>query len=435
MGLYKVVLDRLEKYIVVLTVFSFIAGILVASLSKNFVSIVNSIVSGFIDLYGYLAPLAIFIILAPSLTRLLNSNAGRFGSYAVIWLGLRRLLACLWAVVFTVIIFGFPILPNRGLALEEALMSAFSTVVRMSYTSPFLLAIWIGIITAILSVKIPRLSWLNKLLDRASTGLENAGQFFVPLIPLFMFAIGAYVYGLPDSVGDLNPNGNFMLHPINLFGLNMDPNTALGMLAIYIFGSLLIGVACFIWHFILLLIAKYKISGFSISYYFRNYWLKVYPLLWATSSEVLATPLNLYLTKKYFPGIKTVVRRFIVGMGSYLNINGTLICVFVLGGVVTSILGIRVSLLEWLLAVPIIFLLGYGVPGIPGELILFAGPIAILLNLPESITPVFLALYIGLQIGLPDSFRTGNNSTDDCVCAILLNEIYEKKYMNSTSDE
>ena len=53
-----------------------------------------------------------------------------------------------------------------------------------------------------------------------------------------------------------------------------------------------------------------------------------------------------------------------------------------------------------------------------------------MLNLPEAVTPVFLAVYIGLQIGLPDSFRTGNNSTDNFVFAILLNDIYEKKFAN-----
>ena len=75
-----------------------------------------------------------------------------------------------------------------------------------------------------------------------------------------------------------------------------------------------------------------------------------------------------------------------------------------------------------------VVLISYGVPGIPGELVLFAGPIATMLNLPEAIAPTFLAVYIGLQIGLPDSFRTGNNSTDNFVFAILLNDIYEKKF-------
>ncbi|MDM8568074.1 hypothetical protein QUF50_00885, partial [Thiotrichales bacterium HSG1] len=65
---------------------------------------------------------------------------------------------------------------------------------------------------------------------------------------------------------------------------------------------------------------------------------------------------------------------------------------------------------------------GYGVPGIPGELVLFGGPMAICMGVSPELMPIFLGLYIGLQIGLPDSFRTASNSTDECLCAIILNK-------------
>ncbi len=156
-------------------------------------------------------------------------------------------------------------------------------------------------------------------------------------------------------------------------------------------------------------------------------------MLWATSSEAIATPLNLYLVKRYAPWVRDDVRRFIIGIGSYMNINGTLINVFVLGAIVLSILGIQVSVVELLLVIPVVFLISYGVPGIPGELVLFAGPIAVLMNLPADIVPVFLAVYIGIQIGLPDSFRTGNNSTDDHISVILMNRVYEERYLADES--
>ena len=156
--------------------------------------------------------------------------------------------------------------------------------------------------------------------------------------------------------------------------------------------------------------------------------MKVYPLLWATSSEALTTPLNLYLTKKHAPWIRNDIRRFIIGVGSYMNINGTIINVFILGAIVLLILGLNISVVELLLIIPVVFLISYGVPGIPGELVLFAGPIATLLNIPEAMLPVFLAVYLGIQLGLPDPFRTGNNSTDDYIGAILMNAVYEKRY-------
>ena len=176
----------------------------------------------------------------------------------------------------------------------------------------------------------------------------------------------------------------------------------------------------------------FRSKSFSIKEYFSRFWIRVYPLLWATSSESLATPLNLSLVKKYYPDINRDLRRIVIGTGSYLNINGTLICVYILTGLVGTILGCKPSLLSLILSIPMVFLIAYGVPGLPGELILFAGPIAVLINIPETVLPMFLVLYSGLQLGLPDSFRTGNNSTDDCVFSILLDDIYKKKF---TMDE
>ena len=66
---------------------------------------------------------------------------------------------------------------------------------------------------------------------------------------------------------------------------------------------------------------------------------------------------------------------------------------------------------------------------------LFAGPMATLLNIPEAATPVFLAVYLGLQIGLPDSFRTGSNSTDDYIGSVVMNAIYEKRYATDEERE
>ena len=60
--------------------------------------------------------------------------------------------------------------------------------------------------------------------------------------------------------------------------------------------------------------------------------------------------------------------------------------------------------------------------------VLFAGPMATMLSIPDASMPVFLAVYIGIQLGLPDSFRTGSNSTDAFVGAIKMNAIYERRF-------
>ena len=117
-----------------------------------------------------------------------------------------------------------------------------------------------------------------------------------------------------------------------------------------------------------------------------------------------------------------------MGSGSFLNINGTIICVFVMTGLVCRLLGVPLSFAQLFLIIPLVFLIGYGVAGIPGELLLFAGPIAGLLAVPALTIPIFLAVYIGFQFGLPDSFRTGGNQTDNCLYALLRNETYNLKF-------
>ena len=195
-------------------------------------------------------------------------------------------------------------------------------------------------------------------------------------------------------------------------------------------GALLVAAACFGWHFAILALAKYRSNRFSIKDYFKNYWVKMYPLLWSTSSESLATPLNLYILSTRAPWVRPTVRRIVIGAGSVLCTNGTLICVVILTGLVAAVLGIRLSLIELLLVIPVAFLISFGIPGIPGELLLFAGPISMVLAIPPEVSPIFLALYLGLQIGLPDSFRTGGNTTNNYVYAIILNETYEKKFLD-----
>ena len=139
---------------VLLTVVFFLGGILLAKFWQGFGTGINNAAASFIGLYGYIAPLAIFVILAPSLAKLLSSKSGKFGTYAVSWLAIRRLLACVWAVVFTVIIFRFPLMPEGHVSIISAITKSVQTVIKMMYTSPFIIAIWVGIIAGFLSLKI-----------------------------------------------------------------------------------------------------------------------------------------------------------------------------------------------------------------------------------------------------------------------------------------
>ncbi len=427
--IYDAFCDWFEKYLVLVTVLGFGGGIFIAKYSQEFSDHINVIVSKFVDGYGFIAPFVIFIILAPSLARMfLTRRESRFGGYVIKWYLFRKVLACFWAILFTVLVFRFPFMPERAPSFLQALQETFRSMGHMALHSSYFWAMYLSVAVAFISTKI---RFVFRALEKTLGTVEITARYFLPLLPLFMLAIGAYIYGLPAHLQkqiELENGMSETLHSISVFGYSLDPNNPMQMVYIYIYGSLLTGLACFLWHLTLVWFAKKRVKEFTIRKYFLGYWIKIYPLLWATSSESIATPLNLYLTKKYAPWVKSSVRRFVVGVGSYMNINGTLICIYVLGGLVLKILGLNVSFVEWILTIPVVLLISYGVPGIPGELIMFAGPLATLLNLPSDIYPAFLAVYLGIQIGLPDSFRTGNNSTDDYLCSIIIDDIYKKKF-------
>jgi len=186
----------------------------------------------------------------------------------------------------------------------------------------------------------------------------------------------------------------------------------------------------FLWQIVELIIVKKYVEGFSIKDYFSKYWVKVYPLAWSTASEAVSMPLNMAMIKKQYKEVSEMVRKLVVGLGAYLNVNGTTMDVMVLTGVVSLIVGHPASLLGLCLSIPVIALIGFGVPGIAGEAVLFAVPMMTVVGIPPELVAPFMAIFVAIQLGLPDSFRTGANVTDNGIYAILLNKVYEKHYRN-----
>lgn len=403
---------------------SLLTGIFWADQSTTFSYSVSDAMESFIDGYSYFAPVAIYLILTPTLTKLMLSEArGKsFAKYTIKWFVVARMIACIYGVIWTAIAFGLPLYSSVD-GLSEAVKESLYSLAWMLTHSVYFYAIYASIITVFIAYRAPKLA---ETLAKGVDLIEYLGQFIIPIIPFLMVAIGAYVTILPEVLEkSLGPEmSNVSASTVTILGFTVDITTSLGMILLYVLSAFLTGFVSGLWHIGLLILVKRTNPDFSLKEYFSVYWIKVYPMLWATSSEALGTPLNLHMIKKFCPGIPDEVRQFVVGTGSFLNINGTIINVFLMTGLVATILNIEISVLQLLLCIPIVFLIGYGVPGIPGELILFGGPVALSMGVSPELMPVFLGLFIGLQIGLPDSFRTAANSTDECLCAIILNERY-----------
>ena len=444
--LYKVFYALVDRNLPALTIILFICGVWLGAVSERIAGAIESAINGFIAGYGVVAPLMIYMILTPSLVKIFsatNTANEKFVSRMILWFAGTRLAAMLWAVIFTTVVFDLPLISKDTSSFSDAVSQSLTQLGWMLIHSKYFYAIYASLFSVFVALKVKK---LERFFHAGATMVERMGKHFILVVPLFMLGIGAFIADFPARIGEqmgmdyaqqageVAASGGISfagidLYSIEVLAMGIDPQNTSGMVMAYIVGALLTGIACMIWHGALLLVVKQKVENFSIRNYFKKYWIKIYPLLWSTSSEALATPLNLYLVEQHYPQINSEIRGFTIGAGSFLGINGTVICVYILGGLVTSILGIEVSFFQLLISIPLIFLLGYGVPGIPGELIIFAGPLSIILGLPVEVTGVFLALYIGFQIGLPDSFRTGANSTDNCLNALILQNIYEREYL------
>ena len=432
-GIWQTFQAKTAVFLPLFFVFALAAGIFLGAASDGLSDIVNAAAEAFINGYSYGAPLLIFLVLAPVSSRIFSTRSrSKFGFYVISWLAGTKILALLWAVLFTVVVFGSPVLPEDSVSVGGALAQTSVSLLSTLTESQYFWAIYAAVATGLLAVKIRPFA---DLLEKGVTTVEYAGQYLQPIIPLLMFAVGVYIQSIPRQLEDeLGLEGAITsFEMVGIVGFQIDPNSTGGMVGVYVAGAVLVAIACFAWHFAILALAKYRSKPFSVREYFSKYWVRAYPLLWSTSSETLATPLNLYVLSKYAPWVRPTVRRIVVGAGSVLCTNGTLICAIILLGLVGSILGLELSLLELLLCIPVALFISFGIPGIPGELLLFAGPLSLVLGIPPEMLPLFLTLYLGLQIGLPDSFRTGANTTNNYLYAIILNETYTKRFMGEES--
>ena len=378
----------------------------------------GQLMDALMGVYSDVAPVVIFFTAVPVLARMRRTRRGQGHlGYVLGWLAWKRLVACLFGVAFACLVFGFPLLPTHGVSGSAAALRALHTLLALASTSPYFLAIYAGVAVSLIAVRIP---WLSRALERLTQAIEHFGGALRYGIPVFMFFMGAYLDNLPAELARRMAGGTLASASLQLRVGRIDLHGPGGVAMAYLAVSGLVGIACLLFHAVSLYRVRRVIAGFSIRHYVVHYWLAIYPFLWASCSESLGTPLNLHLVRRLYPAVPSELRLFVVGIGGWLNLNGSLICVFTLAGASARIVGYDLSLLELLLALPIAFLIGYVTPGLPGELIPFAAPIAAALHLPDPLLAPFIAVFIAFNFGLPDAFRTGLNSTDNCLSALRL---------------
>ena len=211
-------------------ILSLVAGILLGSASDSLSAAVNSSAEAFINGYSYGAPLLIFLVLAPVLSRIFSTRQrGRFGFYVISWLAGTKILALLWAVLFTVAVFGLPVLPENSLSVGGALVQTSKSLLATLTDSQFFWAIYVAVGTGLMAIKIKPLA---NALEKGVTGVEYAGQFLQPLIPVLMFAVGVYIQSIPEQLeSELGLEGAITsFDHLNILWFQIDANTTAGSL-------------------------------------------------------------------------------------------------------------------------------------------------------------------------------------------------------------
>ena len=199
-GLTRKIAGKASLFLPLVSIVALAAGVLLSAASDGLSSFATSAAATLIDGYSFLAPALIFMVLAPVLSRIFSTRErGRFGLYVVGWLAATKVLAMLWVVLFTVVVFGLPLMPESSVSFGATLRSTTGTLVSTLASSHFFWAIYAAVAAGLVAVRVQSIA---ATLERGVTSIEYAGQYLQPAIPLFMFAVGVYVGALPEQLNN-----------------------------------------------------------------------------------------------------------------------------------------------------------------------------------------------------------------------------------------
>ena len=274
-----------------------------------------------------------------------------------------------------------------------------------------------------------RTGWAVDLFLRLPDFVDTAGNFVTRLTPLFGFLVGVYIVSLPDMLmSAVGRMPGTELRPVVFRWVSIDTAGVGGTMAVYLAVTAFTALLCVVLHGGLVAWVRCAIPGFSVRGYVSLYLVRVYPSIWSTGAESLAIPANIATLRRYGGGMPDTLCDLTAGLAATLNLNGTLICCLVLMPAVCMAIGHPLSAVDLLICLPLIFGLGYAIPGIPGELVIFADPIAQALGLAGGERDLFLLLFLSWQIGLPDAFRSAGSATDAVPATLLLTQAYRNRH-------
>lgn len=376
---------------------------------------------------GKAAPYIIFLTLTPSIVDMMRTgSAAKFAFWVTAAFFIATLVAAIFALVLLIPIFGLE-LGVAGGNMDAIANTVYEETIHSLYSPPFI-AVGYSVLVALFlhfGTKTRVLGWFCRPTSEVyhtigTKGVALVGKGMRLAFPFILFAIGVFIptavtTSLSSGTGQIENSGGATSfggeNPVVWYF------TCLAVTVIILF--LFLGLSAF---------TICRITGFPFKRYVKEYLVYVYPFAWATASSSATIPINLERAEKGL-GVRKEVREFIIPLGATVNLDGTMIAIYV----ITVVAGILVqqppTILQLvLLTVPLAIAI-HGVPGIPGGVAAVAPPIVVaFMNLNPGTAAVFIAIWTAFSIGLNDQFRSGVNSANNGLLCLLFDHWYPKHF-------
>lgn len=370
---------------------------------------------------GAAAPYIIFFTLAPAIAGTIRAGgAGRFALHVNVAYMITTVVAGIFSVLAVWLIFflGFSAPATQGVG--DALSEIFGNMGGLVFSSAPFLAIQAAVGVSLLMYGFTLRGVEASVTFVGSKLVELLGDLLKILLPAILFALGVFIAtGFDEPIRRAREAGTIPEGVGWVGSLGAEQAYGAAVLVMVV----LLAVWVFSWAWVIMRYTRLPFKRFLLDYF-----AEVYPYAWASASSAATIPINLERTDEGLK-VRRQVREFIIPLGATINLDGTMI-----GGMVTTVVaaqmvGYSPTVIDLLtILIPLTFVT-VGVPGIPGGLAILAGPIiADLLPLAPGTTEIFIAIFVGFNLGLSDQFRTGVNSVDNGLLARLFEHWYPTKY-------
>lgn len=340
-------------------------------------------------------PVLVFAALSPAIAGLMRrGRAGRLAGSVVGWYLLTSVLAGLFGLIMSSLIFEMPIRGGPGSGWGEARRMLAS--LGQGGASIPLLAIVGAVVTGLVGAKWdPLYRRLAAVEARIGAAGPRIGLVLIPFIFLLGISVGVR-FGARLGVT------NYLL---------MTGYTAL---------------LCFGWWVFYVFVVLRILAKQPIGKVLKTYYLPTAVFAAGTSSSLVTLPVNLTNAKKY--GVSDEVADFVLPFGAVMNLDASALAYVAYAPfVLTFVFGIPVSWTLLLAAWPAVVLFTIAAPGLPagmGTSLWSATLFASMLGLEDPLQSEFVATWIALSSGVPDMLRTATNCTSDGFAAILMDHFH-----------